>query len=109
MISRAMVIVLMLTVNVPAFAFTAPAKNSGNIHVMYTNIDDIEATIYFDGTCADCSSIIHGKGGTTKITATGQLKRVNSNGTTTVKTWTASASGNTLYFDKPYYIANGYT
>jgi len=110
-VSLAMAILLMVTLNIPAFASTAPAKSSGGsgIHVMFTNTDDATANVNFSGDCADCSSIIHAKTGTTKITITGLLKRVNSNGTTTVKSWTASAAGDTLYFEKSYYVASGYT
>ena len=110
MVSLAMAVVFTLTVNVPAFAAsTVPAKSSSGIHIMLVNTDDARAAINFDGTCANCSGVVDGKSGTTKITATGLLKRVNSNGTTTVKYWTASANGDTLFFDKNYYVASGYT
>jgi hypothetical protein len=108
-VSLAMAVVLVFAVNVSAFATTVPAKSSGGIHVMYTNTDDIKAAISIDGTCASCSGVVDAKSGTTKITATGLLKRVDSNGTTTVKTWTASVNGDALYFDKYYYVASGYT
>ena len=107
-LSLAMVVVLMLTVNVSAFAATATPKNSG-IHVMYTNDDDVTASIDFSGTCANCSGAVDAKSGTTKIVATALLQRVNGSNTSTVKTWTVSAAGDTLYFDQSYYVASGYT
>lgn len=112
LISLATVLVLLLTVNVPAFASTNPKKAStdSGMHILLVNTDDAKANLDFSGTCADCSSIIHGKSGTNKITATVLLKRLNSNGTTTVKSWTGlSASGDTFYFDQSYYVASGYT
>lgn len=57
-----------------------------------------------------CVGVVHGKSGTTKITATALLKRVDGNVTTTVKARTGlSAKGDTFYFDKLYYVASGHT
>lgn len=103
---------LIFTASFPAFAQekAAAAKADSGIHILWTNTDTATATLNFSGDCADCSSIIHGKDGTSKITATALLKRVNSNGTTTVKAWTGlSASGDTFYFDRQYYVSSGYT
>lgn len=102
---------MLFTAGIPVFAqSTVTSKAGSGIHASWTNTDTATATLNFSGDCADCSSIIHGKDGTTKITATALLKRVNSNGTTTVKAWTGlSASGDTFYFDRQYYVASGYT
>lgn len=103
---------MMFSISVPAFATIKPAtsKENSEIHVSWVNTDTATATLNFSGDCADCSSIIHGKDGSSRITATALLKRVNSNGTTTVKAWTGlSASGDTFYFDRQYYVASGYT
>ena len=111
-VSFTMAVLLMLTVNVPAFAATTADKNfSGSeIIMMLVNTDDAKANLNFSGTRANCSAVVDGKSGTTKITATALLKRVNRNGTTTVKSWTGlSAAGDTFYFDKSYYVASGYT
>lgn len=112
MISFAMAVLLTLTVNVPAFASaTSAGKATGSgFHILLVNTDSATTNLSFSGTRANCSAAVDGKIGTTKITATVLLKRVNSNGTTTVKSWTGlSASGESLYFDSSYYVASGYT
>jgi hypothetical protein len=112
MVSCAMAVLLLLTVNTPAFAATASAKNAvgSGIHIMLVNTDSAKATLNFSGTRAACSAVVDGKSGTTKITATALLKRVNSNGTTTVKTWSGlSTTSESPYFDSSYYVARGYT
>jgi hypothetical protein len=103
---------MIFTVGIPAFAEEKKSdlKANSGIHVDWVNTDTVTATLDFSGDMADCSSIIHGKDGTTKITATALLKRVDSNGTTTVKAWTGlSASGDTFYFDRNYYVSSGAT
>jgi hypothetical protein len=103
---------LIFTAGIPAFAQekAAPAKADSGLHVLWVNTDTATATLNFSGDLADCSSIIHGKDGTSKITAAALLKQVNSNGTTTVKAWTGlSASGDTFYFDNQYYVSSGHT
>jgi len=112
MVSFVMAALLLLTVNVTAFASTAPANSSvaSGIHILLVNTDDAKATLSFSGTRAGCSGVVDGKSGTTKITATALLKRVSSNGTTTVKTWSGlSTTSESLYFDSSYYVASGYT
>ena len=94
-------------------AFAAPAakavkSNGSGIHVMYTNTDNIDANLNFSGERAECSGCVEGKSGTSKITAKGVLKQKTSSGTRTVKTWTESANGDTLYFDKSHYVAGGH-
>ena len=84
--------------------------SNSEIHLFWVNTDTVRTDLEFSGTRADCSCVIHAKDGTSKITATAYLKRVNSNGTTTVKAWTGlSASGDTFDFDGSYYVASGYT
>lgn len=101
---------LIFAAGVPAFAEAKPLNKDSGAHILWVNTDTATVTLNFSGDRADCSSIIHAKDGTTKITATALLKRVNSNGTTTVKAWTGlSASGDTFYFDQSYYVASGYT
>lgn len=99
-------------VGIPAFAQKKPSGSLTNsrIHVSWVNTDTATASLQFSGNCADCTSEIFGKDGTSKITATALLKRVDSNGTTTVKAWTGlSASGDTFYFDRNYYVSSGAT
>lgn len=102
-------LVLLISVNVPAFATVKPKSSDSGIHIMYTNTDSASAYLDFSGTRADCSAIVEGKSGTTKITATVYLKRVVGSTKTTVKAWTGlSASGDSFSFDKSYYAASGY-
>lgn len=106
-----LVVSMAFAVGIPAFAAEkAAAKTDSGFGIQWDNTDTATASLNFSGDRADCSSIIHGKDGTTQITATALLMRVNSNGTTTVKAWTGlSASGDTFYFDRQYYVSSGYT
>lgn len=102
---------IMTAISSPAFAAQqaiAPTTNSG-IHILWNNTDTVSVMLNFSGNRASCASIIHAKSGTTKISATVLLKQVTSNGTKTVKSWSQSASSDTLYFDKEYYVTSGYT
>ncbi len=103
-------LVLLITVNVPAFATVKPASSDSDMHIMYTNTDSASVYLDFSGTRADCSAIVEGKSGTTQITATVYLKRVVGSTKTTVKAWTGlSTSGESFYFDNSYYVSSGYT
>lgn len=116
--SLAMAAVLMLTVNVSAFAAEKPGQALGrgyaqaaadsDFHVMYTNTDEIAADLLFDGTNANCAGLVDGKSGTTKIVATLMLKRVNGGNTTTVKSWTKTVYGESLLMEQNYYVTSGY-
>lgn len=118
LISLAMAVVLMLTVNVSAFAAQKAGQALGKgstqsatdspIHLMYTNTDSIWVDLSFNGTRANCAAIVDGNPGTTKIVVTALLKRVNSNGTTTVKSWTKTAYAESLYFEQNYYVTSGH-
>lgn len=106
-VSLVLALTLMFTFSVPAFAKTA-AKPSGDIHVNLINTDDATSIITFNGTCADCGAIINAKTGTTKIVMTGVLKKVIANGTITVKSWTKTTYGDSLEFEKNWFVASGY-
>jgi len=110
-IALLMSISMVLFGSIPSFAAEAkPADSEPEIHLMWENTDTVEVALNFTGTRGDCTAIIHGKKGTSKITATALLKRVTSNGTVTVKAWTGlSASGDSFYFDKSYYVSSGYS
>lgn len=83
--------------------------NSG-FHILLLNTDDAKAYLNFSGTRADCAAIVDGKSGTSKITATAYLKRVEGNVKTVVKSWTGlSTTDESFYFDQSYYVASGYT
>lgn len=103
---------VLLAVGISAFAQKKPSgsQTDSGIHILWVNTDSATASLNFSGNCADCTSEIFGKTGTTKITATALLKRVDGNGTTTVKAWTGlSASGDSFYFDRNYYVSSGAT
>mgnify|MGYP007066368008 FL=1 len=103
--------VMVLAVHAPAFAAAQGLEKvpASGMHVMFTNADSVESSLNFSGEQANCLGIVEGKAGTTKITATILLKRIEGNEATTVKVWSASALGDALYFDKTYYVAGGYT
>lgn len=104
--------VLLFSTSVPAFAASAPPRKtvSSGVHILFTNTDDAKAYLDFSGDRAECTAVVDGKTGTSKITATAYLKRVQGNTKTVVKAWTGlSATGKTFYFDKPYYVSSGYT
>ena len=114
LIALLMAVSMAFTTSAVASAKEKPKANLSNassgIRPLWSNTNIVTATLNFHGEKAVCTSFIQGKNGTTKITATALLKRVNSNGTTTVKAWTGlKSSGNTLYFDKSYYVDKGYT
>ena len=101
------------TMNVPAFAMETerldvPKANSG-YQVMWTNTDIVTVSLNFSGNRASCTAEIYAKSGTNKISATLLLMQVTSNGTKTVKSWTKSVSGSSLYFDEAYYVTSGNT
>lgn len=110
-ISLVMMVMLLFASSVPAFASetTAQSPDSGQ-QILWVNTDDVELYLTFSGNRAECTAIVDGKTGTSKITANALLKRVNSNGTTTIKAWTdLSTTDASFYFDQPYYVASGYT
>ncbi|WP_326975295.1 hypothetical protein ACRQU7_01515 [Caproiciproducens sp. R1] len=111
-ISLIMMLVLLITSGVPAFAYETKTKNSADsgFNILLLNVDDAIAYLNFSGTRADCAAIVDGKSGTSKITATAYLKRVEGNTKTVVKSWTGlSTTDESFYFDQPYYVASGYT
>ena len=76
----------------------------------YTNTSQVQVGLSFTGTTANCSSTIIGFSGTTKITATLSLYRINANGSLTLlKSWTASSSITMLNIGETYAVSAGYT
>lgn len=100
LVSLVLVVLALVSTTSPAFAAT--------MRPSYVNTDYTYTSLNFSGDKADCTSIIEAKTGTTKITATILLKRVVSNGTVTVKSWKASASGEEFLFNEQYYVSSGY-
>lgn len=111
-ISLLMTLILLTVSGVPVCAMETGGKAGPNsqFQIMLVNVDDAEAYLNFSGDRAECSSVIDGKSGTSKITANAYLKRVKGNTKTVVKSWTGlSASGESFYFNKSYYVSSGYT
>jgi hypothetical protein len=90
------------SINEPCFGIISP---------LWVNIDGLNATLTFNGSQASCSGRAFGKAGTTMITGTAVLARLNSNGTyTAVKTWSGLVSySDMLVFSGTYYVTTGYT
>jgi hypothetical protein len=111
-VSLIMMLVFLLASGVPAFAAETGAKKGtdSDFHILLLNVDDAEAFLNFSGDRADCAAIVDGKSGTSKITASAYLKRVEGNVKTVVKSWTGlSTTDESFYFDKSYYVSSGYT
>jgi hypothetical protein len=105
-ISLIMALTLAFSLSIPAFAKSA-ANPAGNIHLDFINTNDVGSSINFTGTQANCVGVVYGKAGTTKIVMSGVLKRVTSSGATTVKSWTQTVYGDTLEFEKNWYVSSG--
>jgi hypothetical protein len=114
-ISLAMAVVMLFSCGVPAFAAESEkSKNlvptSSDVSMRFTNTDMARVFLDFTGNRANCAAIVDGKSGTSKITATVLLKRVEKNKVTTVKAWTGlSTTEESFYFDEAYYVSSGYT
>lgn len=82
-----------------------------DISPMYVNTADINVSLSFSGTTANCSTTITGLSGTTKISASMTLERKNTNGTyTLMKSWPAeSVNSSMLSTSKTYSVTSGYT
>ena len=75
---------------------------------LWQNVNSATARLTFSGTTAHCSAIIAGLSGTTSITATMRLERVNGNSATTVATWTQTVNGSRLVMSESNAVtANG--
>lgn len=111
-IAASFLAILMITsATVPAFAAEQAgiSKINSGIHILWENTNRINSTLSFTGNRADCFANVDAKSGTEKIVITLLLKQVKGNRSKTVKSWTKSVSGGTLYFDKSYHVESGYT
>jgi hypothetical protein len=106
----ALALVAMMLSTVTAFAAESPSEIIA-IQPFWTNTSNVNVVLSISGTTANCSAIVEGYSGTTKIVADVTLERKAANGTyTTVKTWTnQSANGSRLLFDESYSVTSGYT
>ncbi|QNK39328.1 hypothetical protein [Caproicibacter fermentans] len=104
------VCMLLFGSGLPAFAATSSAgsANSG-MQVMLVNTDYMMTNLSFSGDKAECTNVIYGKEGTSKIKVDVYLMRVEGNTSTTVKHWSATSYGDELDFYKEYYVSSGYT
>lgn len=111
-IMLALMMICIASINVFAAEPSGQRTISDNIITpCWTNTESIHLDLGFSGTRADCSAMVIGKTGTSRITATVKLQRKNTNGTyTNVKTWAGlSANGSTLTFNDSYNVTCGYT
>ena len=101
-VKRGLALVLVL-VTVLALGSTALAR--------WDNISRITAGLSMNGNSANCSGIVKGAAGTSGVSGSATLYRVDSAGniTYTEKTWpNLYASGDTLIFSGSYYVSKGY-
>jgi len=92
--------------------FIAPMEcKASMIQPMWANTSSVSVGLSFSGTQANCSTIIQGAAGTSKITATIRLERkTGTNSYTTVKTWSnESTTSARLIFADSYTVSTGYT
>jgi len=96
---------LLLSLNVTAIAGYQP------VDPYFVNISSFQTAIMFNGSCGTLSASTIGRTGTTKITGSVVLDRLNSNGTyTQIASWNnLSANGNYFDFSQTYYVTTGYT
>lgn len=65
----------------------------------WQNVQHIVLDLQFTGSTAECSGVVRGNSGTTRITATFTLERQNANGTwSSVASWSESADDSLLTF-----------
>lgn len=65
--------------------------------------------MYYENGAANCSGKIRALSGTTKISAVFKLERKTSSGWPHEKSWSKSASTNSLSFYETYAVPSGYT
>jgi len=109
-----MILAVLLVLSAGTNAYAAPVRatiSDGQITPYWTNTSSINLYLSFTSSTANCSAIVRGKTGTTKITGTATLARKNTNGTyTIVKTWSGlSTNSNELIFNESYSVSSGYT
>jgi|GEM_PF-1197365 len=91
--------VFALSMQLPTMA-TVPGEVASMQYIpiqpFWQNVNSATVRLSFSGTTAHCSSTIVGLSGTSSISATMKLQRVNGNTVTTVSTWNHSVNGNRL-------------
>lgn len=104
-----MTVIFVLSLHVPVTASSPEeAEKHTDIQPLWQNVSEASAELIFNGTTANCSTVILGLAGTTSITATMRLERVSGNTVTTVATWTSTASSSRLVMNESATVtANG--
>lgn len=89
-------VVMVVGLGVTASAFVSPDTMQPN----YVNTASVKSVLTFSGALAECEASVTGLSGTTLITATIKLDKINSNGTlSNVETWSGLyAKGDYLSF-----------
>jgi len=84
---------------------------SVTIYARWQNVTSLSVGLSFNNDKGSLSGSVIGYSGTTRITATAVLDRLNSNGTyTQMYSWNnLSSNNNYLIFNQTYYVARGYT
>lgn len=100
------VLLLMLPMSMAAVSPVPP----GEIEVLrYDNASTIGLSLTFSGTLASCEGTVTGKTGTTNISATLTLERVNADGTRTfIYSWSNSSESKFLRVAGERYVTRGY-
>lgn len=80
-----------------------------SISPLWDNVNDITLDMYYENGAANCSGKIRALSGTTKISAIFKLERKTSSGWILEKSWSKSASTNSLSFYEAYGVPSGYT
>lgn len=110
-LSLLLALVLALSLQLPVMANSlgdGTAEQYVPIQPLWQNVNSATARLTISGTTAHCSATIVGLSGTTRITATLRLERVNGNSVTSVASWTRTVNGNRLVMSESNAIsANG--
>ena len=76
----------------------------------WENTSSVTAGLSFSGTTANCSAIVVGLSGTTRIVATIRLERLEDGILRPVRTWSnQSANASTLTFSNTHTVTRGFT
>ena len=88
---------------------SAVSVEANPIQTRWTHTSICRATLSFSGTTANCSALVEGLPGTTRIAATIVLARKNGSSWTTVRTWTHTVSSSVLIWSGTQAITTGNT
>jgi len=90
-------LVIAFSLQIPVSASTTQAVSAIiPIQPFWANVSKASASLDHSGTTAYCGATITGLSGTTSISATMRLERVDGSSVTTVSTWTKTVNGSSL-------------